>query len=64
MPDIRIPHPKFELYLDKIGEFRFRLKARNGETIAVSEGYKSKQACINAIEAVKKNAVSEYVEKA
>ena len=32
-------HPKFELYQDKKGEFRFRLKARNGEIIAVSEGY-------------------------
>lgn len=60
----RILHPKFELYLDKIGEFRFRLKARNGETIAVSEGYKSRQACLNAIGLVKKNAASEYVEKA
>lgn len=60
----RISHPKFELYLDKIGEFRFRLKAKNGEIIAVSEGYKSRQACLNAIESVKKNAATEYVEKA
>lgn len=60
----RISHPKFELYLNKIGEFRFRLKARNGEIIAVSEGYKSRQACLNAIESVKKNAATEYVEKA
>ena len=60
----RISHPKFELYLDKIGEFRFRLKAKNGEIIAVSEGYKSRQACLNAIESVKKNAATDYVEKA
>ena len=49
-------HPKFEVYLDKAGEFRFRLKARNGEIIAVSEGYKAKASCMNGIESVRKNA--------
>lgn len=49
-------HPKFEVYVDKAGEFRFRLKARNGEIIAVSEGYKAKASCLNGIESVKKNA--------
>lgn len=38
-------HPKFEMYSDKAGEYRFRLKARNGEIIAVSEGYKAKASC-------------------
>ncbi|MGI6701719.1 MAG: YegP family protein [Christensenellales bacterium] len=47
---------KFEIYKDKAGEFRFRLKATNGETIAQSEGYTTKQACKNGIESVKKNA--------
>ena len=42
-------HPKFELYEDNAGEFRFRLKAKNGEVIAVSEGYKSKSSCLNGI---------------
>lgn len=51
-----LKHPKFEMYTDKSGEFRFRLKARNGEIIATSEGYKSKASCINGIESVKKNA--------
>lgn len=50
-------HPKFELYTDKAGEFRFRLKATNGQIIAVSEGYKSKKSCENGIESVRKNAV-------
>ena len=50
------PHPKFEMYKDKAGEFRFRLKARNGEIIAVSEGYKAKVSCINGMESVKNNA--------
>lgn len=49
-------HPKFEIYTDKAGEFRFRLKARNGEIIAVSEGYKAKASCKNGIESVRKNA--------
>ncbi len=51
-----VTNPKFEMYLDKAGEFRFRLKARNGEIIATSEGYKSKAACENGIESVRKNA--------
>ena len=50
-------HPKFEVYTDKAGEFRFRLKATNGQIIAVSEGYKAKASCLNGIESVKKNAV-------
>lgn len=49
-------NPKFEMYTDKAGEFRFRLKARNGEIIAVSEGYKAKASCLNGIESVRKNA--------
>ena len=49
-------HPKFEVYLDKAGEYRFRLKARNGEIIAVGEGYKALAGCLNGIESIKKNA--------
>ena len=48
--------PKFEVYTDKAGEYRFRLKATNGQIIAVSEGYKAKASCLNGIESVKKNA--------
>ncbi|MCX7678266.1 MAG: YegP family protein [Spirochaetes bacterium] len=47
---------KFEVYKDNKGEWRFRLKAANGEVIAVGEGYSSKAACLNGIESVKKNA--------
>ncbi|MBR4744147.1 MAG: YegP family protein [Oscillospiraceae bacterium] len=50
-------HPKFEIYVDKAGEFRFRLKATNGQIIAVSEGYKAMAGCKNGIASVKKNAV-------
>ena len=49
-------HPKFEVYQDKAGEYRFRLKATNGQIIAVSEGYTAKASCMNGIESVKKNA--------
>lgn len=47
---------KFELYKDKAGEFRFRLKAGNGENILASEGYKDKSSADNGIASVKKNA--------
>ena len=50
-------NPKFEVYADKAGEFRFRLKAGNGQIIATSEGYKAMKSCLNGIESVKKNAV-------
>ena len=50
---------KFEIYNDKRGEFRFRLKAGNGQNILASEGYKAKSACTNGIESV---AVSYYDE--
>lgn len=49
-------NPKFEIYLDKAGEFRFRLKAGNGEIILASEGYTQKAGCKNGIESVRKNA--------
>ena len=49
-------HPKFEVYTDKSGEFRFRLKAKNGEIIATGEGYKTKANCLNGVDSVKKNA--------
>ena len=51
-----VKHPKFEVYTDKAGEYRFRLKATNGEIIAVSEGYKAKASCENGIASVRKNA--------
>ncbi len=57
-------NPKFEVYADKKGEFRFRLKARNGQIIATSEGYKTMKNCQNGIASVKKNAVDAPVVKA
>ena len=56
-------NPKFEMYQDKAGEFRFRLKARNGQIIATSEGYTTKNACENGVESVRKNAPEAAVEE-
>ena len=56
--------PKFEMYTDKKGETRFRLKATNGQVIAAGEGYTTKAACKNGIESVRKNAADAPVEVA
>lgn len=54
---------KWELYTDKGGEYRFRLKAGNGEVIALSsEGYSTKASALNGIESIRKNASSDIVE--
>jgi uncharacterized protein YegP (UPF0339 family) len=50
---------KFEIYTDKREQFRFRLKAGNGQTILASQGYNSKASCLNGIESVRKNAQDE-----
>ena len=54
--------PKFEVYTDKAGEFRFRLKATNGQIIATGEGYKALASCLNGIESIKKNAPEAKIE--
>ncbi|MBQ3704453.1 MAG: DUF1508 domain-containing protein, partial [Oscillospiraceae bacterium] len=52
----RLENPKFEVFTDKADKFRFRLKAANGEIIAVSQGYKAKASCLKGIESVRANA--------
>jgi len=47
---------KFEVYKDKKGEYRFRMKAGNGEIIATGEGYPQKANCLKCIDSIKKNA--------
>ena len=60
----KLANPKFEVYKDKGGEFRFRLTAKNGQNILASEGYTQLTGCMNGIESVKKNAPgAETVEK-
>lgn len=53
---------KFEIFTDKAGEYRFRLKAKNGEIIATSEGYKAMDSCKNGVESVRKNAANSTIE--
>lgn len=47
---------KFEVYKDSAGEFRFRLKASNGQVIASGESYKTKAGVLNGIASIKRNA--------
>ncbi|MDD3043481.1 MAG: YegP family protein [Methanosarcinaceae archaeon] len=55
--------PKFEIYKDKSGGYRFRLRARNGQIIATGQAYKSKEGCLKGIESVKQNApIAEIIE--
>lgn len=60
-PVVEAKNPKFEIFKDKAGEFRFRLKARNGEIILASEGYTVKPSCIKGINSVRKNSDSDVV---
>lgn len=53
---------KFEIFKDNAGEYRFRLRAGNGEIIANSEGYTSKNACEKGIASVKENARDAIIE--
>ncbi len=52
-----VKNPKFEVYTDKAGEFRFRLKASNGQIIAVGEGYTTVKNCLKGIASIRKNVV-------
>jgi len=47
---------RFEVYTDKAGKSRWRLRAGNGEIIASSESYASRQSCLKGIAAVKRDA--------
>lgn len=58
----RLSNPKFQIYTDTAGKYRFRLYARNGEIIADSEGYETKDACLNGIEVVGQSGDAEIVD--
>jgi uncharacterized protein YegP (UPF0339 family) len=53
---------KFEINKDKAGEFRFKFVASNGETVAVSEGYKSKESAMKGIASIKENAAKASID--
>lgn len=52
---------KFEVYADKQGKFRFRLKAGNGEIVATSEAYDTKASALKGVDAVKRAAADATV---
>jgi uncharacterized protein YegP (UPF0339 family)/sporulation protein YlmC with PRC-barrel domain len=56
------PDARFEINKDVAGEFRFKLVATNGQTIAVSEGYTTKDNALNGIESVRQNAAAAQME--
>lgn len=58
-----VPNPKFQLYRDRAGQFRFRLRSRNGKIIAVSDGYGTKSAALSGMDSVRKNAADAAVEE-
>lgn len=58
------PMPKFEVYTDKAGKTRFRLKAKNGQIIAVGEAYESQKACLAGVASVAKNAANAAIVQA
>ena len=60
---IQLSNPKFELYRDRAGQFRFRLRSRNGKIIAVSEGYHTKSAALSGLESVRGNAADAILEE-
>lgn len=53
---VAVTNPKFEVYEDKADEIRFRLKARNGQSIVTGEGYKAKAGCLKGIDSIRRNA--------
>ena len=62
-PVVAVKCPKYEVYKDAAGEFRFRLKASNGQIIVIGEGYTAKAGCLNGIDSIGRNAPDAEVVK-
>lgn len=58
-----LPYPKWEIYKDKGGQYRFRLSASNGSCICHSQGYKSKASCKNGIESIIRTVKDAKIDK-
>ena len=59
-----LPSPKFELYIDKGGnDYRFRLKAKNGQNILASGAFKTKDECLAGIESVKLHSQTKIIDE-
>ena len=59
----QLSNPKFEMYRDRAGQFRFRLKSRNGKIVGISDGYANKAGCLNGIDSVRNNAPGAEIEE-
>jgi uncharacterized protein YegP (UPF0339 family) len=59
-----LPYPKWEIYQDKGGQYRFRLNASNGSCICHSQGYTSKSSCKNGIESIIRTSKNAIIDKA
>jgi Uncharacterized conserved protein len=58
-----LTNPKYEIFFDKGGKYRFHLKAMNGEIVAASQGYTTKASCKKGIESISANAIKAEVVK-
>ena len=59
-----LPYPKWEIYQDKGGDYRFRLSASNGSCVCHSQGYTSKANCKNGIQSIIRTVKDAEIEKA
>ena len=59
----KLTNPKYEIFFDKGDKYRFRLKAMNGEIVAASQGYKSKESCKKGIASISRNAADALIVK-
>jgi len=53
----KLTNPKYEIFKDSGDKYRFRLKAMNGEIVAASQGYMSKESTKKGIASISVNAV-------
>jgi len=60
---VKLTNPKFEIFMDVGNKYRFRLRAMNGEIVAASQGYMSKDSCKKGIASVSTNAIDATIEK-
>ena len=58
-----LPYPKWEIYVDNGGKYRFRLNASNGSCVCHSQGYTTKTACKNGIDSIIRSSKNAEIEK-
>ena len=58
-----LPYPKWEIYIDNGGKYRFRLNASNGNCVCHSQGYTTKPACKNGIDSIIRSSRNAEIDK-